>query len=193
MEMGFGRAGYGALGVVAVNARYLAPGRRMTMLLLAAGASALSGCSTVGGLAGTVAGITTGSFTSNPAIGIAVSVSVKAATDAEVKKLLRSLQQDEQDAIAAMAGAMSPGEIRQWQVRHFIPYGNNQGELQVTRVIDTPLASCKEVMFSVVERKAASPSGDAPRSWFSTSVCRQDQGWKWAIAEPAVARWGSMH
>jgi hypothetical protein len=92
-----------------------------------------------------------------------------------------------------MAGAMSPGEIRQWQVRHFIPYGNNQGELQVTRVIDTPLASCKEVMFSVIERKAASPAGDVPRSWFSTSVCRQDQAWKWAIAEPAVARWGSMH
>ena len=166
---------------------------RLAVLLLAGSAAALAGCSTVGGLAGTVAGITTGSFTSNPAIGIAVSVSVKAATDAEVKKLLRSLQQDEQDAIAALAGAMAPGEIRQWQVRHFIPYGNNQGEIQVTRVIDTPLASCKEVMFSVVERKAARPADDLPRNWFSTNVCRQDQGWKWAIAEPAVERWGSMH
>lgn len=153
----------------------------------------LAGCSTVGGLAGTVAGITTGSFTSNPAIGIAVSVSVKALTDAQVKKLLRSLQQDEQDAIGAMAGAMAPGEIRQWQVRHLIPYGNNQGEIQVTRVIDTPLASCKEVMFSVVERKAEQPADDVPRAWFSANVCRQDQRWKWALAEPAVERWGSLH
>ena len=156
-------------------------------------AAMLAGCSTVGGLAGTVAGITTGSFTSNPAIGIAVSVSVKAVTDAQVKRLLRSLQQDEQDEIAALAGAMTPGEIRQWQIRHVIPYGNNQGEMQVTRVIDTPLASCKEVMFTVADRKAAPPSGDVPRSWFSANVCRQDSRWKWAIAEPAVERWGSLH
>lgn len=156
-------------------------------------AAMLAGCSTVGGLAGTVAGITTGSFTSNPAIGIAVSVSVKALTDAQVKKLLRSLQQDEQDEIAALAGAMAPGEIRQWQVRHVIPYGNNQGDLQVTRVIDTPLASCREVMFTVVDRKAGAPSGDVPRAWFAANVCRQDRGWKWAIAEPAVERWGSLH
>jgi len=156
-------------------------------------AAMLAGCSTVGGLAGTVAGITTGSFTSNPAIGIAVSVSVKAVTDAQVKRLLRSLQQDEQDEIAALAGAMTPGEIRQWQIRHVIPYGNNEGEMQVTRVIDTPLASCKEVMFTVAERKATAPSGDVPRSWFSANVCRQDSRWKWAIAEPAVERWGSLH
>ena len=158
-----------------------------------AAAAMLAGCSTVGGLAGTVAGITTGSFTSNPAIGIAVSVSVKALTDAQVKKLLRSLQQDEQDEIAALAGAMAPGEIRQWQVRHVIPYGNNQGDLQVTRVIDTPLASCREVMFTVVDRKAGALSGDVPRAWFAANVCRQDRGWKWAIAEPAVERWGSLH
>lgn len=176
-----------------MSAHRLATGRCLIALLLTASATVLTGCSTVGGLAGTVAGITTGSFTSNPAIGIAVSVTVKALTDAEVKKLLRSLQQDEQDAIATLAGAMAPGEIRQWQVRHFIPYGNNQGDIQVTRVIDTPLASCKEVMFSVVDRKAAAPADEVPRGWFTANVCRQDQGWKWAIAEPAVQRWGSIH
>ena len=177
-----------------MSARSVNPAqRRIGAMLLAAAAMLLAGCSTVGGLAGTVAGIATGSFTSNPAIGIAVSVSVKAATDAEVKNVLRSLQQDEQDEIAALAGSMAPGEIRQWQVRHFIPYGNNQGEIQVTRMIDTPLASCKEVMFSVVERKAAPRPDDAARGWFSTNVCRQESRWKWAIAEPAVERWGSLH
>jgi len=188
--MGIGRAGDRALGVPAVSAQSVAHGRAAALLLAAA---MLAGCSTVGGLAGTVAGIATGSFTSNPAIGIAVSVSVKAATDAEIKKLLRSLQQDEQDEIAALAGAMTPGEIRRWQVRHFIPYGNNQGEMQVTRVIDTPLASCKEVMFTVASRKAPAPVDDAPRAWFSANVCRQQARWKWAIAEPAVERWGSLH
>jgi hypothetical protein len=162
-------------------------------LLMAATSVGLGACSTVGGLAGTVAGIATGSFTSNPAIGVAVSVSVKAATDAGIKGLLRSLQQDEQDEIAALAGAMAPGEIRQWQVRHTIPYGNNQGDMQVTRVIATPLASCKEIMFTVVDRKAAPPADDSPRAWFAANVCRQDSRWKWAIAEPAVERWGSLH
>jgi hypothetical protein len=168
-------------------------GSRILAILLVAAAAPLTGCSTVGGLAGAVAGIASGSFTSNPAIGVAVSVSVKAAADARIKSMLRSLQQDEQDEIAAQAGAMTPGEIRQWQVRHFIPYGNNQGDMQVTRVIDTPLASCKEIMFTVVDRKAAPPPDDAARSWFAANVCRQEKRWKWAIAEPAVERWGSLH
>lgn len=162
------------------------------MMLATVAAALLAGCSTVGGLAGTVAGIASGSFTSNPAIGVAVSVSVKAATDAGIKNLLRSLQQDEQDEIAALAGSMAPGEIRRWHVRHFIPYRNNQGEMQVTRVIDTPLASCKEIMFTVAGGKAA-PADEAARGWFSANVCQQQQRWKWAIAEPAVERWGSLH
>jgi hypothetical protein len=161
--------------------------------LIASAALALSACSTVGGLAGTVAGIATGSFTSNPAIGIAVSVSVKAATDAGIKNLLRSLQQDEQDEIAALAGTMQEGEVRAWQIRHKIPYGNNQGDMQITRSIVTPLASCKEVMFTVDDAKAAQVSDGAPRGWFAAHVCLQENGWKWANAEPAVERWGALH
>ncbi len=191
--MGVGRASHRALGVAAVSAHAQPRLRGTRWLLLAVVAAQLGGCSTVGGLAGTVAGIATGSFTSNPAIGVAVSVSVKAATDAGVKNVLRSLQQDEQDEIAALAGTMAPGETRPWQVRHFIPYGNNQGDMQVTRVIDTPLASCKEIMFTVVDRKAAPPADDTARSWFAANVCRQERRWKWAIAEPAVERWGSLH
>ena len=161
--------------------------------LVASAALALSACSTVGGLAGTVAGVATGSFTSNPAIGIAVSVSVKAATDAGIKNLLRSLQQDEQDEIAALAGTMQEGEIRSWQIRHKIPYGNNQGDMQITRSIVTPLASCKEVMFTMDDAKAAPVSDGAARGWFAAHVCLQENGWKWANAEPAVERWGALH
>lgn len=169
--------------------------KRLLLAVTVAGltGASVSGCSTVGGLAGTVAGITTGSFTTNPAIGVAVSVGVKAATDATIKRMLRSLHQDEQDAIAALAGAMEPGDIQQWQVRHTIPYANNQGAIQVTRAFSTPLASCKEVMFSVTDRKDAAPAEDTPRSWFATHVCLQEKRWKWAIAEPAVERWSALH
>lgn len=160
---------------------------------MAAGTLGLSACSTVGGLAGTVAGIATGSFTSNPAIGVAVSVSVKSATDAGIRKLLRSWHRDEQDEIAALAGTMQEGEVQPWQVRHKIPYGNNQGEIQITRSMVTPLASCKEVMFTVTEARAAAPADNSPRSWFTAQVCLQENGWKWANAEPAVERWGSLH
>ena len=31
------------------------------------------------------------------------------------------------------------------------------------------------------------------RQWFVTSACRQTEGWKWAAAEPATERWGSLH
>ena len=194
--MGIGRTGDGTLGVAAVNpVKTHCRNKPAAGLLLALAAASLAGCSTVGGLAGAVAGISSGTFTSNPAIGVAVSVSVKAATDAGVNKLLRALQQDEQDEIAALAGAMEPGEIQRWQVRHKIPYANNQGDMQVTRVIVTPLTSCKEIMFTVTDRKAPAPApaDDAPRAWFSANVCKQQARWKWAIAEPAVERWGALH
>ena len=161
--------------------------------VMAAAALALSACSTVGGIAGAAAGIASGSFTSNPAIGVAVSVSVKAATDAGIKRLLRSLQQDEQDAIATLAGTMREGEVRPWRVRHKIPYGNSQGDMQVTRSIVTPLASCKEVMFTVNPSGAESTPDDVAGAWFTAQVCLQESGWKWANAEPAVERWGALH
>ncbi|WP_194713458.1 hypothetical protein [Noviherbaspirillum soli] len=167
--------------------------RLAARVAMATAALGLSACSTVGGLAGTVAGIATGSFTSNPAIGIAVSVSVKAATDAGMKNLLRSLQQDEQDEIAALAGMMREGEVRPWQVRHKIPYGNNQGDMQIIRSIITPLANCKEVMFTVNDANAAPASDGTARPWFAAHVCLQESGWKWASAEPAVERWGALH
>ena len=28
--------------------------------------------------------------------------------------------------------------------------------------------------------------------WFVASACRQAGGWKWAAAEPATERWGSL-
>ena len=43
-------------------------------------------------------------FTSNPAIGIGVGIAVQAATDEAVKRVMKSLHKDQQDAIAVTAG-----------------------------------------------------------------------------------------
>lgn len=57
------------------------------------------------------------------------------------------------------------------------------------RAVETPLADCKEVLFSVDAGGASDPA----RRWFLTSACRQAERWKWATAEPATERWGSLH
>ncbi|MFZ1492550.1 MAG: hypothetical protein WAU60_03965 [Candidatus Competibacter denitrificans] len=149
----------------------------------------LVGCNSVGGFAGAATGIATGAATTNPAVGYGVGIGVKAAVDATGKYVFRKWQQAEQDAIAALIGPMQPGEIQSWQTQHSIPYGNEHGELQVIRVFRTPLAPCKEVLFSVIEGKGKKQQ----RQWFVATACRQTTAWKWAVAEPAVARWGSLH
>jgi hypothetical protein len=65
--------------------------------------------------------------------------------------------------------------------------------MQITRSISTPLASCKEVMFTVDDARAAQVSDGTARAWFAAHVCLQENGWKWANAEPAVERWGALH
>ena len=158
---------------------------------IALGASlALAGCSSVGGLAGAVAGITPGAATANPAVGIAVSVGVKAATDAGIQHATRTLQAQEQDLIAAIAGNLPVGARRDWRMQRSIPYGNKHGELQVTRILDTPLAQCRDVAFSVAVDDA--PPDQPAAQWYTTSICLQVNGWKWAAAEPAVPRWGAL-
>ena len=145
----------------------------------------LSGCNTIGAVTGTVAAVATGTATSSPAVGVSVGIGVKAATDEASKVVSRKRQQAEQDAIAATVAPMKAGEARPWEVKHTIPVGNEHGEVRVVRIINTPLAVCKELLFSV-EGKNAAPS------WFTTSACQQGDKWKWAAAEPAVERWGNL-
>jgi hypothetical protein len=90
--------------------------------------------------------------------------------------------------IAALAGAMPVGETRPWSVKHTLPIENGHGQVRVTRAFGSALALCKEFVFSVQD-------GDGPNAhedWYTASACQQDKGWKWASAEPAVARWGSL-
>lgn len=161
---------------------------RRTAAALALAAAALAGCSSVGGIAGAVTGTAAAVGSGNPAVGILVGVGTRAAADYGVRTVSRRWRRTEQDALATAVGAMEVGEVRPWEVRHDLPIGNGRGEVRVLRAVETPLARCKEALFSVAEGDGP----DAARRWFVTSACRQAEGWKWAAAEPAVERWGSL-
>ena len=167
-------------------------GNRVRLVLagaLCVGASLLtSGCSSVGAASGAAAGVASGLVTSNPAVGIGVGIAVQAATDEAVGRYMRTMHTDQQNMIAALAGAMPVGETRPWAVKHTLPIENGHGQVRVTRAFSSALALCKDFVFSVQD-------GDGPgahEDWYTASACRQDKGWKWASAEPAVKRWGAL-
>ncbi|HZZ01549.1 hypothetical protein [Paraburkholderia sp.] len=167
-------------------------GNRLRLVLAGAicvGASLLtSGCSSVGAASGAAAGVASGLVTSNPAVGIGVGIAVQAATDEAIGRYMRTMHTDQQNMIAALAGAMPVGETRPWAVKHTLPIENGHGQVRVTRAFSSALALCKDFVFSVQD-------GDGPNAheaWYTASACQQDKGWKWASAEPAVERWGNL-
>jgi hypothetical protein len=162
------------------------PGRRHATLLAAL--LLLAGCKESPRLTGVASGAIAGGATANPAIGFAVGVATDAATHAVVRGVSRAWTHAEQAAIAAAAGGLAVGERAPWHVEHLVPVGNEHGELEVVRLIDNPLAPCKEVAFSVDRGAGAG----LRRSWYTTTLCRQGEAWTWAAAEPAVERWGYL-
>lgn len=148
----------------------------------------LVGCKAAPQIAGVVAGGTAGAASGNPAVGFAVGVATDAAATAGLRFYGRSRQGAEQDAIAEVAGDLPIGVEADWKIDHYIPIGNEHGRLRVTRTIDSPLAACKEVVFSVEEGSGKKPE----QNWFVTDICKSTGNWKWAAAEPAVERWGYL-
>lgn len=200
MEMGVGRTGDGALGIVAMTAHAFKGSATLAGVIRASGVStialaslialgSLSGCSSIGGFVGAAGGIAAGTVSSNPAVGVGVGIAVKAATDTAVASVMRDMQRSEQDRIANLAGAAPIGQRQPWSVHHWIPFNDEHGELEVVADLDNALAPCRTVMFSVIGGKKKAPT----ENWFATQTCQQPDGhWKWATAEPAVARWGNL-
>jgi hypothetical protein len=145
----------------------------------------LSGCAAVGDITGAVAGVVSGAITANPAVGIGVGIAARAAANEAVARVSLSRQRNEQEAIAAAVADADVGESRPWTVDQRVT-GDAHGEVRVIRLIETPLAMCKEVLFSVVAGDGAAPA------WFSTTACEAAGRWRWAAAEPAVERWGNL-
>lgn len=160
--------------------------RGLGMLALAASLG-LAGCqsSSIGPATGAVVGTLSGAATANPVAGYAIGVSVQAAVDATVKYVLREWKNDQQNLMANAVGALPIGEVRKWQVQRTLPVGNERGSIQAVRDIDTPLAHCREVLFTVEQ--------DAASAAYASTICRQQDGqWKWAAAEPSVSRWTGL-
>jgi uncharacterized protein YdbL (DUF1318 family) len=148
----------------------------------------LTGCKSASQITAAIAGGIAGGATGSPAIGFLVAVATDAGANHVVRYIDRTRQGAEQDAIAQVAGDLPIGTEAAWKIEHTIPIGNEHGRLRVVRAIDSPLAACKEIAFSVAEGQGAK----ATQSWFTTDVCKQSETWKWAAAEPAVERWGFL-
>jgi hypothetical protein len=146
----------------------------------------LSGCKDISTIAGIAGGSAAAAATGSPAIGVAVGIGVSAGGNFLVRYIARVRAGEEQDVIAETAGPLPPGGEGAWATRRLIPIGNEHGYLWVIDTINTPIAICKEVVFSVIEGK------DEPQSWYTVDICRDPKGWKWATAEPAVERWGTL-
>jgi hypothetical protein len=163
------------------------PARLSAPAALLATALALGGCSSsASDLVGAATGTAAAAGSGNPAVGIAIGVGARAVADWGIRRFSRRWHRTEQEAIAAAAAEVPPGEARPWRVTHDLPFGAKQGEVRVLRAIDTPLAACREIAFSVDEAKPPT------RAWYLTSLCRDATGWRWAAAEPATGRWSSL-
>jgi hypothetical protein len=183
-------------------------------------AGVLSGCESlltataadVAGIAG--AGIA-GAVTKSPAGAAAIGLGVAAGANAGLQYVERDVHMAEQDQIAQAAGALDPDVVGHWSISHTIPIeADEHGDVVVTRLVGTSDFNCKEIIFSVnadkksdVDKKTNtvkdsdsntvkdSDTDKKPtpqRAFYTATICQDGQTWKWASAEPATARWGSL-
>ncbi|WP_240161070.1 hypothetical protein [Burkholderia sp. Ax-1719] len=166
------------------------PGTRLLALaaLCAGVALGASGCSSIGAASGAAAAAATGIATANPAIGVGVGIAVQAATDEAVARFMKNMHADQQELIAETAGRLPVGGSDTWRIKHTLPVENGHGEVRVTRAFASALALCKDFAFSVQD----GDKPDSPEQWYTASACQDNSGWKWATAEPAVERWGTL-
>ena len=163
-------------------------------LVLLACAGALSGCGSVltastadvAGIAG--AGIAN-AVNKSPAAATGIGLGVAAGANIGLQYVERDVHRAEQDQIAQAAGPLAPGIVGHWSVAHSIPIEDDEhGDLVVTRLVGADDFNCKEVVFSVdtMDKKVLN------RAFYTATVCLDGAKWKWASAEPATARWGSL-
>jgi len=159
--------------------------------------AALSGCSSLlsegtGAAAGIAGTAIANKVTDNATVATGIGLGVQAGAKAALAYAQRKTRGEEQDAIAMAAGPLEVGKVANWQVRHQLPIESDaQGQVTVSRVIGGVDLECKEVVFSV--DTPADKAGDPPaREFYITTVCRDGEHWRWASAEPATGRWGSL-
>jgi len=173
-----------------------ASGRALCLLGLAA-LTALSGCSSMlgegtGAAAGIAGTAIANKVTDNATVATGIGLGVQAGAKAALAYAQRQTRGEEQDAIAKAAGALAVGKVASWNVKHKLPIEDDaRGQVTVSRLIGGGDLQCKEVVFSV-DTPAEKPGVDPKREFYVTTVCRDGESWRWASAEPATARWGSL-
>jgi hypothetical protein len=127
--------------------------------------------------------------TRNPTVATGIGLGVGAAAQAGLQYWERKVHQKEQDAIAALAGQLRPGQVGNWSVAHDVPIEDDEhGQLTVIRDVGTSQFACKEIVFSVETVEDKVPT----RAFYTAAACRDGTTWKWASAEPATERWGAL-
>ncbi len=154
----------------------------------------MSGCASVlTGATGEVAGIAgagaASAVTKSATVATGIGLGVAAGANAGLQYAERKVHTAEQDRIAEAAGALAPGRAGPWSVSHDIPIEDDEhGEVAVVRTVGAALVPCKEIVFSVDTMHDHQPR----RAFYTATVCRDGAQWKWASAEPATERWGSL-
>jgi len=145
--------------------------------------------SLLAGVAGVAGAGIAGSVTKNATAGAAIGIGVQSLASAGLQSAERTVHRTEQDRIAAAAGALPVGVVGDWSVTHVVPIEDNEhGQLVVSRTIGDAGFDCREIIFSVDSGKDAT----LKRAFYTATVCRDGQTWKWASAEPATERWGAL-
>jgi len=167
------------------------PARFLTLPVLLLGLSSCGsliteGTSTAAGVAG--AGVAS-AVTKNGTITAAIGLGVQSLASSGLGFVERRVHRAEQDQIAAVAGALPVGGTTRWSVSHDTPIEEDEhGEVSVSREIDGGELACKEIVFSIDRVRDHRPD----QAFYVASVCRDGGLWKWASAEPATSRWGSL-
>ena len=159
------------------------------MLLALSGCGSLltEGTADIAGIAG--AGAAT-AVTSSGATAAAIGLGVRSVAAEGLKYVTRSVHRDEQDAIAQVAGPLEPGTVAPWSSTHIIEVEpDGRGDVTISREFGAGAVRCKEIVFSVdrIRRKVV-----ADRAFYVATICRDGKAWRWASAEPATERWGTL-
>lgn len=155
---------------------------------------ALSGCGSVltagtADVAGVAGAGLANAVSKSAAAATAIGLGVASGANAGLQYAERRSHRFEQDSIAAAAGPLAPGAVAPWSVAHTVPIEPDEhGDLAVVRTIGTAEFACKEIVFSV----DSGPGGALQRAFYTATICRDGDRWKWASAEPATERWGSL-
>jgi len=171
------------------RARWLAP--VLLLPLTGCGSLLTESTSDTAGIAG--AGIA-GAVTKDATVAAAIGLGVQSAANFGLTFVERDVHRKEQDRIAETAGALPEGAAGVWSVSHTIPIEDDEhGSLVVTRMFAArPSAemgfTCKEIVFSVDHGKGPT----FHQGFYTATVCLDGTRWKWASAEPATERWGSL-